>query len=401
MHVLLAHEYYRTRGGGEDAAYEGRRDMLRAGGIRVTEYVRRAEEIENGGLASKATLPLRALWAWDTRREFARLLRDTKPDVAHFSNTFPLISPSAYSACHEAGVPVVQNIENARLMCPQGSFCRDGKSCYDCCGRFPWPGILHGCYRKSSAQTALVAGMHTVHRMLNTWNGKVDAYLIAAEFYRRWFVEFGLPEERIHFCPLIVADSGPRNPGTIGDYALYAGRLAPELDIPTLLEAWKALDIPLKIRGSGPLEPEVRSAAAAQPNIELLPRLSAAEKTNLIRGARFLIWPAVGHYETCGPVATQAYACAVPVLAPKTGVAGERVIDGRTGIFFAPNDPADLARQVRWAWDHPEQMAEMGRNARQEYERRLSPDHILSHTLGVYRRLIERQSSVRARAAHL
>jgi glycosyltransferase involved in cell wall biosynthesis len=89
------------------------------------------------------------------------------------------------------------------------------------------------------------------------------------------------------------------------------------------------------------------------------------------------------------------------VLAPKTAVASERVADGRTGIFFAPNDPADLARQVRWAWEHGEQMAEMGRSARQEYEARLSSDQFLDRLIGIYEDLIDRKQPLRARAARL
>jgi glycosyltransferase involved in cell wall biosynthesis len=390
MHILLAHEYYRTRGG-EDAAYDARRDLLKARGIRVTEYVKRGGEVENGGLARKATLPLRAVWAWDTKREFARILRDAKPDVVHFSNIFPLISPSAYAACHEAGVPVVQHLENARLACPQGEFVRDGNVCYDCCGRFPWPGILHRCYHESSLQTAVVAGMIGAHRILHTWNEKVDAYILSAEFYRRWFVDAGLPSERIHCCPLIVPDPGPRNPSASGDYALYAGWLAPEKGILRLLEAWNGLDIPLKIRGSGPLEMDVRAMIAANPRIEFVPRRTPAPKYDLYRNARFLIWPSLGEHETCGVVATEAFGCGVPVLAPKTAVASDRVADGRTGIFFGPNDPADLARQVCWAWEHPEQMAAMGRNARREYELRLSPDQFLKRLLGIYQSLIDRK----------
>jgi glycosyltransferase involved in cell wall biosynthesis len=256
----------------------------------------------------------------------------------------------------------------------------------------PWPGIRHGCYHQSSAQTAVVAGMIVAHRMLNTWADKVDAYQVSQETYRRWFAEAGLPAERMHHCPLVVPDPGPRNPGVTGDYALYVGWLAPEWDIATLLEAWQTLDIPLKIRGSGELEPEVRRIAAGQPNIELVPRLTHEKKNELIRGARFLIWPALGHFENCAVAATEAFGCGVPVLAPKTGVASERVADGQTGILFAPNDPTDLARAVRWAWDHPEQMVEMGRNARREYESSLSPDHVLKHTLRVYQSLIERRT---------
>ncbi len=397
MHILLVHEYYRSRGG-EDAAFEARRNLLRSRGLDVSEYVRHAEEITNSSLARKATLPLRAIWAWDTKREFAQILRQSRPDVVHFSNTFPLISPSAYFACREAGVPVVQQLENARVICPPGEFVRDGKACYDCSGRFPWPGILHRCYHGSSLQTAVVAGMIGAHRMLHTWSEQVDAYILSAEFYRRWFVDVGFPTERIHCCPMIVPDPGQRDPSATGDYALYAGWLAPEKGIRTLLEAWKTLDIPLKIRGFGPLEIDVRAAITSNRHIELIPTRTLESKYDLFRNARFLIWPSVDEAETCGVVATEAFACGVPVLAPTTSVASDRVTDGRTGIFFAPNDPSDLARRARWAWEHPEQMAAMGRNARQEYESRLSPDQFMKCLLEIYRSLIHRKEPVRARA---
>ena len=94
MRILLAHSYYQIPGG-EDEYFETRRDLLHARGHEVVEYVRRNEEISRYGLVDKVTLAARTVWAWDTNRQLARIRREARPDVAHFGNVFPLISPSA------------------------------------------------------------------------------------------------------------------------------------------------------------------------------------------------------------------------------------------------------------------------------------------------------------------
>jgi glycosyltransferase involved in cell wall biosynthesis len=401
MHVLLGHVYYQIPGG-EDEYFETRRDFLRARGVRVTEYLRHNKEIAGYGALQKITLAPRTVWAWDTNRELAQLLAESKPDVAHFGNTFPLLSPSVYYECAKAGVAVVQQLDNPRLVCPSGMLYRNGKSCHDCVGHFPWPAIVHSCYRDSAAQTAVVATMLGTHRLLGTWNKKVDAYMVSSEFYRRRFTEYGLPPERLQLCPLPVPDPGVR-PREHGDYAVYLGRLSREKGIDTVLEAWRGLDIPLKVRGSGPLEEAVRAAAATNKNIELLPRLSTEEKQELLRGARFLVWPSIGEYETFGLVVAEAYACGTPVVASRTGVATERVLSGQTGIFFASTDAPDLARAARWAWDHQEEMAQMGANGRKLYEAKFTPERACDTLVSVYEQVSgrTRTSAGRLSEAHV
>ena len=393
MRILLAHDYYQIPGG-EDEYFETRRDFLRAHGHDVVEYVRRNDEISRYGLVDKITLAARTVWAWDTKRDLGRLLRESRPDVAHFGNTFPLISPSAYYECARAGVPVVQQLDNPRLMCPAGMFFRDGKSCHDCDGRFPWPGIVHACYRNSSAQTAVVASMLGAHRALGTWKKKVDAYMVSTDFYRQKFVDSGLPADRLHLCPLPVPDPG-RKPRGQGEYALYIGRLAEEKGIRPLLEAWRGLDIPLKVRGSGPLETDVRAAIATNPRIELVPRLTLEQKYDLVRNARFLVWPSLGEYETFGLVVAEAYACGVPVIASRTGVAPEMVPNGQTGILFAPNDAADLAKAAQWAWEHPVEMSALGAAGRQMYEAKFTPELAYRRLLATYESVAHTQVAAR------
>jgi glycosyltransferase involved in cell wall biosynthesis len=146
---------------------------------------------------------------------------------------------------------------------------------------------------------------------------------------------------------------------------------------------------PLCIRGDGPLLAEVQAAAGISgKQIRLLPAVEDLDLMRLMKGARFLVWPSQGLYETFGLVAIEAFACGVPVIASGHGVMKEIVEDGRTGLHFTPGDPYDLAAKVRWAWDHPQEMAEMGRSARREYERNYVADRNYEQLSSIYERVL-------------
>src|SRR5438046_2005655 len=143
MKLLLVHNRYRYSGG-EDEVFRRESELLLAGGHHVLEYTRDNAEITETGILDKAKLGMRTLWAWDSREELGAILRREKPQVVHFHNTFPLVSPAAYYACQEAGVPIVQSLHNPRFMCPAATMYREGKVCLDCMGKYlPWPAMAH------------------------------------------------------------------------------------------------------------------------------------------------------------------------------------------------------------------------------------------------------------------
>lgn len=146
------------------------------------------------------------------------------------------------------GIPVVQSLHNPRLICPAGNFHRKGIACEDCVGkRLPWPAVLHSCYRNSRAQTGVVASMLLVHRYLNTWANQVNTYIVFTDFYRRKFMNAGLPSGKIIIKAHFVAPDLVQTQVVL-DYAVFIGRLRAEKGVLTLLEAWKRLKaIPLKI----------------------------------------------------------------------------------------------------------------------------------------------------------
>ncbi|MBV9760550.1 MAG: glycosyltransferase family 4 protein [Acidobacteriaceae bacterium] len=387
MKVVSVYNRYLNRGG-EDEGFENEGRLLEKNGCEVTlitEQVRRPQ-----GLVESAQLALDAIWSRSWYTKFERILKEKKPDVVHVHNFFPTMSPSIYYACRKARVPVVQTLHNSRLICPAASFYRQERVCQDCLGKTPpWPAVVHGCYQNSRARSGVIAAMLTVHRYLETWRKMVDVFIVATEFYRRKFIEGGIPEDKIMKKPFFI-DPDPGMKENRGEYALFVGRLSPEKGVRTMLAAWERLgEIPLKVRGGGPLLSEVEEFAKTHPRVEVIPhRLEAQQWTALMRNARFLVWPSAGIFETFGLVAVDAFACGMPVIASRTGAMAEIVTDHRTGLQFSVGDPEDLAAKAAWAWSHPEEMEEMGRNARIEYETKYTAEGNFHLLMEVYRRAI-------------
>jgi glycosyltransferase involved in cell wall biosynthesis len=344
---------------------------------------------------ARGTLAVRAIWSGLTRRRLTQILYDRRFDVAHFHNTFPLISPSGYSACREAKVPVVQTLHNYRLLCPAATFFRDGCVCEECLGKtLPWPSVLHGCYRESRAQTASAASALTIHRWLKTWREQVNIYIALTEFAKRKFIEGRLPPDKIYVKPNFVHSDPGRNKGN-RDCALFVGRLSYEKGVWTMLRAWQGLGgIPLRIVGDGPLMKVIQAFVEREKleSVEILGRRTREDLRPLMKSARFLIFPSLC-YETFGLVVVEAFACGVPVIASRLGAIAELVEEGRSGLLFRAGDPEDLAEKVSWAIRHSDTMLRMGENARKAYEEKYTAKKNYQMLMEIYEHATTEASS--------
>jgi len=389
MKILLVHNTYQ-QAGGEDVVFEQEKKNLQRGGHHVATYERSNHEIERYSAVQRATLIKSIVWNTDSRREFAELLARESPDLVHVHNTFIMISPSIYSACREQGVPVVQTLQNYRLMCPGALFFRDGKVCEECVEHGLWRGIQHGCYRDSRLQTAGVALMLAWHRQLKTYHELVDCSVAATEFSRAKFVAAGFNADKIVVKPNFMdQDPGPRE--RAGDYVVFAGRLSQEKGVAALVAAWEQVppSIPLRIVGDGPLRASLEDQAKERglTGITFCGRLSREESIATVKGARFQITPSVW-YEGFPMVIVEAFACGVPVLCSRLGGMQEIVADYSTGLHFNPGDAQDLARKAKWAWDHPAELAEMGRAARRKFETDYTAEKNYTRLMEIYEQTV-------------
>jgi exopolysaccharide biosynthesis WecB/TagA/CpsF family protein len=393
--LLVLHNSYQQPGG-EDEAVRREIAMLRAAGHQVRVFSRHNGEIHSDSTLAKIALAPQAVWARDSCRELKQLLGREKPDLAHFHNTFPLISPGAYYACREAGVPVVQTLHNYRLCCPATNLFRDGSVCEECMEHSLWRSVAHGCYRGSHAGTAAVALMLATHRVWGTWTRAVDCYIALTEFARRKFIAAGIPAEKIVVKSNFVSPD-PSQRSSIGEYALFAGRLSQEKGLLRLLAAWARLRnrIPLLVAGDGPMRARLETEVARRrlSSIAFRGYLPPEAAIAAMKQARFLVVPSEC-YEGFPLTIAEAFACGTPVVCSRLGGMQEIVADGITGLHFAPGDAQELCQKVEWAWSHPDRTDEMGRRARQEYESKYTAEKNYSRLMEIYDRTLSKRAQV-------
>ncbi|MBS1694552.1 MAG: glycosyltransferase family 4 protein [Actinobacteria bacterium] len=86
--------------------------------------------------------------------------------------------------------------------------------------------------------------------------------------------------------------------------------------------------------------------------ISFVGRVDHDELVRLLHRADAAVLPS--HYEPFGIVALEAAATGTPLVTSDVGGLGEAVIDGQTGVSFAPRDVAGLAAAVRTVLDDPQ-----------------------------------------------
>lgn len=388
MKVLLVHNTYQSAGG-EDVVFEAERRLLSRHGHDVTVYKENNADIHIDSMFRSLKLAARTIWSQSSYDKLIELITIRKPDVAHFHNTFPLISPAAFYACNMTGVAVVQTLHNYRLFCPKASFYRAGNVCEECVNRTLFRSVRHSCYRDSRAATVAIISMLLLHRCLGTWSRRVDRYVALTNFALERFSQLGLPESKISLKPNFLEWEGDRGEHS-GHYALFVGRLTEEKGILTLLKAWaKISESVLWIAGDGPMRQKIEQCVRHCDfgRVKYLGQVHHDEIPELMRHARFLIFPSEW-YEGFPMTIAEAYARGTPVIASRLGAMQELVHDGRTGLHFTSGDADDLAKKVEWAWSHPEQMRDMGRNARAEYEAKYTAERNYEMLMDVYRQAI-------------
>ncbi len=399
MVILFVHNHYQ-QSGGEDAGVSQERDLLAARGHSIVEYTRHSDEIVLNGLGSRIRLGATALWSKRTYLELRSLLAKERPDVAHIHNTVPFISPSAYYACAEARIPVVQTLHNYRLLCPAGNLLRQGHVCEECMEHTLLRSVWHRCYKDSVSASSTIALMIASQRALGTWKNKVDCYIARTEFARTKFIEGGLPAEKIVVKPCFVHPDPGLRTGS-GETALFVGRLSPEKGLRTLISAWEYLGgrLPLRIAGDGPLRAELEAEIERRRvvGVQMLGRLCGPDTLAEMKRARFVVFPSEW-YEGLPLTIAEAFACGVPVIASRIGSMIELVEDGRTGLHFTPGDARDLAAKVEWAWAHPGATEEMGLNARAEYEAKYTAEQNYAMMTKINQRVTQTLPVVPSRA---
>jgi glycosyltransferase involved in cell wall biosynthesis len=358
---------------GENRVVDDEAELLRSGGHDVHTWTPSVTEA-GLGLVRRA---LDVVWSRSAAEEVRSLVRDYRPDVVHYHNLFPALSPAVLRAVGET--PSVLTLHNYRLLCLPATFLRDGRVCESCLGRAPWRGVMHGCYRGSVPASAAIATSLIVHRAADTFS-RPDLYLAVSDFVRRKHIAGGFDPERIRVKPNFTWPTLKREGA--GEYFLFLGRLSAEKGLATVIEASRGRgDSRIVVVGDGPDRQALR--ALAHPGVEFRGALDSAAVPEIVRRARALLVPSTW-FEGAPRSLLEAYAAGVPVVASRIGGLPELVEDGVTGLLVDPNEPAKWAdAMARLGGD--DEASRMGLEAHRLWEKRFGPDEGLRNLEEAYR----------------
>jgi glycosyltransferase involved in cell wall biosynthesis len=271
-----------------------------------------------------------------------------------------------YAAAADLGVPVVQTLHNYRFVCPVATLFRDGHVCRDCVGRsVPWPAVVHACIHDSHAQSAVAAATLAFHRATRTFDRAIACYVALTPFQRAEVIAGGLPADRVRVIPnFLEPDPGRRGGERTG--VLFVGRLSTEKGIDVLVAAARSARGITRMAGAGPMAGLVERAHASG-DLEYLGVLPSAAVHEELQRAVAMVLPSIC-FEGFPLTVAEAFACGTPIIASRIGSLEDLVEDGSTGLLTVPGQADDLSAKLRWAVEHPADMAAMGARARSRYE---------------------------------
>ena len=379
MRVLVAHNRYKSAApSGENRLVDAEIAILRDAGVEVVPMITESDDIASGarGILQAAPGPV---YSRAGVRRFRRLVDESRPDVVHLHNVFPLISPYVVRVAGRADIPVVQTVHNYRHGCVNALHLRDGLPCTDCLGtRLGLPAVKHGCYRGSRAQTVPMTIGQNVHR--STWRDGVARYLALTPFMRDKLEATGVPRERIAIRPTWVPDPG--DAGAPGRDVLFVGRLDEAKGVDRLLDAWgrgRPEGRRLVVAGDGPLAHLVEDAQRRDPSVVWLGAVSSERVAEAMRDAAYVVVPS-RFFEGYPLVVAEAFGRGRAVLTVGGGSVAS-IVDDSTGWVVEP-DAAALVAAFGSVTD--EGAAKRGRQARASYEEHNSPERGLASLLDAY-----------------
>ncbi|RYE34331.1 MAG: glycosyltransferase [Hyphomicrobiales bacterium] len=398
---LLAINNYFYRRGGAESVFLDHIDLFSAAGWDVVPFAMRhpanlpspwsehfVSEIEYGGAGgpfTKARQAAKVIFSLEARRKIRDLIGRARPNVAHAHNVYHHISPSIFGALKAEGVPLVMTAHDLKIACPAYKMLSGGSVCERCRGGRIHNVLLHRCVKDSAAVSGLVLMETLVHRSLGLYRDTLDRLIAPSRFYRDKLVAWGWDAERIAYIPNFIDTRGFTPAAGEGDYFVYAGRLAPEKGLATLLRATALARQKLVLAGSGPEEPRLRRLAADfGADVSFAGHLGKPELQRLIGEALALVLPSEW-YENAPVSILEAYALGRPVIGARIGGIPELVSDGETGLLVEPGNAAGLAEALVALAARPRAArAAMGAAGRDWATREFSPARYRERTLNLY-----------------
>ena len=355
MKILLIHKFFYRRRGAESILFDTIELLEKHGHETIVFSMQHPKNlpskyekyfishVQTQDLGLKSILKLfRSFYSFEAKRNLEKLIRDTKPDVAHLHNIYHQISPSILSVLKKYQIPIILTAHDYKLVCPSYHLNPRGTKCPKNIFWHALKCVWKRDYKDSVLGSLGVALEWLFYKVLRVYERSVDMVLAPSLYVYKNFIDYGWPKDKIKILPNFTDIAPIETEKPIGDYVLYVGALSFEKGTGLLIETIKALpQVKFVVVGEGSLPLPVL------PNLTVVGPKSRDELLDLYRNAALLYLPSIVP-ESFGLVVLEAALQKLPAVASNLGAIPEIIEDNKTGRLFDPNavNAAGVASEI-------------------------------------------------------
>lgn len=233
-----------------------------------------------------------------------------------------------------------------------------------------------------------------IRRMLKEYE-EADVINVLSTFAKKTFISEGVPEEKIFVTPLGV-DVKSFCPSPEKKHfkfvVLYVGRMELLKGVHYLLQAFAELRLPnAELWLVGASSPEILPFFRRYEGFfRYIGEIPHSKLPQIYQQAFIFVLPSI--QEGFGLVILEAMACGIPVIATHSTGAPDVIRDGVDGFIIPPCNVEALKEHIEWAYNHRNQLEEMGENARQRVCEAFTWEHYGERVVNLFQLLNRSQS---------
>lgn len=409
MKILLVNKYLFPKGGdasitfsiGEllrekgNVVYYWGMDDQRNGNLPYSEFfISNVDYYSKMPLKKKITLAFRVIYSFHAKKQLKKMLKKVQPDIVHLNNIAHQISPSILHTIKKFRIPVIMTLHDYKLVCPYWYLLRKANPCEKCRNRQYFWCFIYRCtmdsYVKSLINTLEMYIHHTFIRIYSL----VDVFISPSRFLLKKMQEMGF-SRKIHFHGNFLHLDEYVPAFTYSEQSIcYFGRISGEKGLYDLADAVKAINIRLKIIGSGRIFDSLRKKIKKEKinNIELMGFFEKEELLKEVKKSMFVILPS-RCYENNPLSILESFASGKPVIGSRIGGIPELVVDHHTGLTFESGNVDDLKDKICYLLNTPGEIIRMGKQARKFVEKLLDPEEYYYRLMNLYKCAIEKNEN--------
>lgn len=399
MRILLVNKFHYFRGGSEKYYFElakllkehghtvGYFSMKNENNITTGDKEYFVEEIDmNTGSKLKA---FDVIYSPANKKLMTKALEEFKPDIVHINNFQRQLSASIIDAIKEKNIPIVMTAHDLNPICPASVMLYDGQICEDCMKNGYMSCIKKSCIKDSRAKSLIGVLEYEFYKLKKVWS-KIDTIITPSEFLKTKLKENGINNQNIVAIHNFVNETNT-NDCTIGDYALYVGRLSAEKGILNLLEAINKVDnAKLVIAGDGPERESIETYIKEnhlENRISLVGYQNQEGVKQFIKNSKFVIVPSIW-YENCPYSILETMEIGKPVIASKIGGIPELIKNDINGFLYPYDNIDALADCISKLFGDEQLIANMSSNAKNLFKTNYTAEVYYNKIISVYNQLV-------------